>query len=229
MYRISLWYRGLSRGWRVGIAVTASCLAVVLAVGILYITLLKPRMVEVRTGTIVRDPVDGHVWEDNTETLTVNEKEATGYHVVYVDRLSEEHAAIKAAEEQAKADEARRLAESTGYQAVSGAMTEDDLANLAALQKNLTAMGKNLVNGMDMVNELYNTRNILAGYRDQVAATSVPPELAGRKQQALQILDLYIASIDSYINYMASMNPSDIDQAQQYMDQATAIIQSLVP
>lgn len=212
-----------------GITIAASCLAVVALVGIVYFTLLKPRMVEVRSGSIVRDPVDGHVWEDNTETLKVNEKEAAKYRVETIDKLSDEHAAIKAAEEAAKLKEAEELANATGYQTVSGAMTESDLANLEALQKSLTAMGKDLVNGMDMVNKLYETRNILAGYRDQVAATSLPPELAGRKQQALQVIDLYIASMDSYISYMASMNPADIDQAQLYLDQANAILRSLAP
>ena len=229
MYRISLWYRGLNRGLRVGITVAAACLAVVVAGAIVYFTLLAPRMVEVRTGTIIRDPVDGHVWEDDTETLTVSQKDADKYRVEYVDRLSDEHAAIKAAEDAAVLAEKEELANATGYQVVSGAMTEEDLANLDALQKNLTTMGKDLLNGLDMVNKLYDARNILVGYRDQVAATSVPPELAGRKQQALQVLDLYIAAIDDYISYIASMNPADVDKAQQSLDQAAAILRSLIP
>lgn len=229
MYRFTMWYRGLSRTGRVAISVLGACLALGLIAVIAYFTFFRPRMVEVRDGTIVYDPVDGHVWEDNTVTLMVNEKDAGNYRVVRIEVLSPEHAAIKAAEEAAKAAEAQRLAESTGYEAVSGVMTEQDLANLQTLQKNLVTMGQDLITGLDMVNQLNESRNLLVSYRNQVAAMDMPPQFAALQNQALSIFDMYIAAVDSYLNYMAYMDPAYLEQAQQYLDQANAAWQSLVP
>lgn len=229
MYRLTMWYRGLSRGSRIAITVACACLAAALIAVIAYFTFFKPRMVEVRDGTIVYDPVDGHVWEDNTVTLVVNEKDAGSYRVTRIEVLSPEHQAIKEAEEAAKAAEAQRLAESTGYEAVSGVMTEQDLANLENLQKNLVAMGNNLLTGMDAVNQLNESRNLLVSYRNQVAAMQMPPQFAAAQAQAVAIFDLYIAAVDSYLNYMAYMDPAYLDQAQQYLNQANASWQNLVP
>jgi hypothetical protein len=229
MYRLSMWYRGLSRGTRIGISVLGACLALVMIAVVLYFTLFKAHNVEVRDGTIVYDPVDGHVWEDNTVTLWVDEKDAGNYGVTRIEVLSPEHAAIKEAEEAAKAAEAQRLAESTGYQAVSGVMTEQDLADLQTLQKNLVAMGQNLLTGLDMVNQLNESRNLLVSYRNQVAAMDMPPQFAAVQAQGVAIFDMYIAAVDSYLNYMAYMDPAYLDQAQQYLDQANASWQNLVP
>ena len=229
MNRVSLWWRGLSRKTRLALTVSAGCLAVLLAAVALYYTFLAPRMVEVRSGTIVYDPVDGHVWEDNTETLMVSEKDAGNYTVVRIEKLSEEHAAIKAAEEAAKLAELERLRESTGYEAISGGLTEEDLQNLETLQSNLRAMGEGLVTGLEMVNQLSETRDLMASYRNQAAAVTVPPELQPMKDQMLHVFDLYIAAVDCFIDYAASMDPAKLEQGQAYLDQANAIVQSLVP
>ncbi len=229
MNRLSLWWRGLSRKTRLALTVGAGALAALIAAVIVYFTFLAPNMVEVRTGTIVYDPVDGHVWEDDTETLMVSEDEAGNYTVVRIQKLSEEHAAIKAAEEEAARKQAEELANATGYQAISGGLTEEDMANMARLQRDLTAMGEGLITGLEMVNQLYETRNVMASYRDQAAATTVPPELQDLKNQMIHVFDLYIAGIDSFIDYAASMDPASLAQGQAYLDEATSIIQNSIP
>ena len=99
MGKLTLWYRGLDKSVRI-IVVTAGVVVLLAVVGSIGYMLFHPQKVQVRYGTIVRDPVDGHVWEDKTQTLWVDPAQAGNYRIEYVDRLSPENEQ-KLAEEQA--------------------------------------------------------------------------------------------------------------------------------
>src|SRR5450759_3962426 len=115
MDRITHWYhtRGLRYRRAMIVAGVAACLV---GVGIVGYILLVPGKVEVRYGTIVRDPVDGHVWEDHTKTVQVDSDKTDKYSVKYVDKLSPEHQQQQAQEEAQKAQKEAQMAQLSGIE-----------------------------------------------------------------------------------------------------------------
>jgi hypothetical protein len=228
MSRFSYWYSGLSRKARIAMTVGGIAVAVIVAITILYLV-FKPTMVEVRYGTIVWDPIDGHVWEDNTQTILVKASEAGDYSVERIEKLSPEHEEQMRLEQEKLAEEAKVLEESTGLEAMETSFPTDTIAQLNTLQQNVEAMGQDLITGMEMAAELYDAQLTLMDYRSQVASLQLPPELETLRQEALQILDMYIRACDFYIDAIATGDLALVDQANALIQEASSMIQSLIP
>ena len=228
MSRFSYWYTGLSRRGRIAITAGGIAAAVIVAVVILYLV-FKPTMVEVRYGEITWDPIDGHVWEDNTQTKMVESSEAADYRVTYIERLSPEHEEQLRQEQERLAEEQKQLEESTGLEAMEAAFPTDTIAQLNTIQQNIEAMGQDIITGMEMAAELYEAQVTLMDYRSQAASIPLPPEFETIRQQALQIFDMYISACDLYIDGIANGDLTLFDQANALIQQANETIQSLLP
>jgi hypothetical protein len=228
MSRISYWYSGLGRGAKMAITIGGIALAALVAIAILYMV-LTPEKVEVRYGTIVWDPIDGHVWEDNTQTIMVDASEAGNYRVERIEKLSPEHEEQIAQQKEEQAQREQELAQSTGYQAIESAFPSDTFAQLNTLQQNLETAGQDVLSGMEMANQIYVAQMTLLDYRNQVASIALPPELEGLRDQALHVFDLYISACDLYLDAIASGDLSLIDQANALIQEANGIVQGLIP
>ena len=226
MSRMTYWYAGLSRKAKMAITAGGIALAVIVAVAILYMV-LKPTKVEVRYGTIVWDPIDGHVWEDNTQTIWVDSSEAGNYTVERIEKLSPEHEAqMKAMEEELAQQEAQQE-QSTGYESLEVVMDPDTLEDLNALQEDISVMSQDVISGMEMANEISQTRSTLQTHYDQIAAFAVIPEVEQYKQQYLSAISKYIQACDAALQGIATTDQSYIVQAQVLYNEGTAIIQGL--
>lgn len=228
MSRLTYWYSGLSRGAKTALTIGGIALAVVAAVAILYLV-LTPEKVEVRYGTIVWDPIDGHVWEDNTQTILVEASEAGNYRVERIEKLSPEHAEQQA-QLQAQLDKEQTEQEQTsGFENIESAFPADTFAQLNALQQNIETTGSDIISGMEMANQIYTAQLTLIDYRDQAASLALPPELEGVRTQALEVLDMYINACDLYLDAIASGDLSLVDQANALIQEANSIVQGLIP
>ena len=226
MSRISLWYLGLSR--RSKIVFTTAAAIVALAAGIFVIFLMTaPQQVEVKNGTIVWDPIDGHIWEDNTETLWVDSSEASEYRVTYVVKYSDEHAEQLKLKQDAELAEKEQLDEAQGLEAITTSVPTQYLEDLATAKHNLAIMGQDIVTGLDMANMLNDFKAGLQYWYDQIAATPAIPEVETYKQQALSAMQKAISAIDLYLQGIATANPQYFEQANALLREAAAIIQSL--
>jgi hypothetical protein len=128
MNRIIHWYH--SKGFRHRHAIMAAgIIACLVGAGIVSYIILVPRKVEVRYGTVVRDPVDGHIWEENTKTIEVNPDQTEKYSVKYVDKLSPEHEQQVAQEEAQKAQQQAELEQLKGVEKLGIPMTSQQLIN----------------------------------------------------------------------------------------------------
>lgn len=228
MSRFSYWYSGLGRRARIAITAGGIVVAVIVAIVILYLV-FKPTMVEVRYGEIIWDPIDGHVWEDNTETITVESSEAGDYRVTYIERLSPEHEEQLKLEQEKLEEEAKALDEASGFESMETSFPTDTIAQLNALQQNIEVMGQDIITGMEMANQLYEAQLALMDYRNQAASIALPPELEPLRAQALQILDMYIRACDFYIDAIASGDLALVDQANALIQEASSMIQGLLP
>ncbi len=228
MGRISYWYSGLSRGAKTAITISGVALAALVAAAILYMV-LTPDKVEVRYGTIVWDPVDGHVWEDNTQTIWVEASEAGNYRVERIEQLSPEHQEQidKQKEEQKKREE--ELVQYTGVEGIEAAFPADTFAQLNTLQQNIETAGQDILTGMKMANEIYVAQTTLLDTRNQAASMALPPDLEPLRGEALHVLDLYISACDYYLDAIASGDLSLIDQGNALIQEATTIVQGLLP
>ena len=218
----------LGRKGRIAITAGGIAVAVIVAVVILYLV-FKPTMVEVRYGEIIWDPIDGHVWEDNTETKMVEASEAGDYRVTYVERLSPEHEEQLKLEQEKLEEEAKALDEASGFESMETSFPTDTIAQLNALQQNIEVMGQDIITGMEMANQLYEAQLALMDYRNQAASIALPPELEPLRAQALQILDMYIRACDFYIDAIASGDLALVDQANALIQEASSMIQGLLP
>jgi len=226
MSRFSYWYSGLSRGAKTGITIGGIILAVVVAGAILYMV-FTPEKVEVRYGTIVWDPIDGHIWEDNTQTIWVEASEAGNYRVERIEKLSPEHEEQQA-QLQAELEKEQAAAEGTsGYESMAAVMPTDTIEDLQALQQDLDTMSQNVVSGMEMASQISELRSTLQTHYDQVAAYPAIPEIEQYKQQYLSAINMYIQACDWALKGIATADPSCITQAQTLYNEGTAIIQSL--
>ena len=127
MSGISYWYSGLSRRAKTAITVGGIVAAVIVAAVILYMV-FTPEKVEVRYGTIVWDPIDGHVWEDNTQTIWVEASEAGNYTVERIEKLSPEHEEQVKKEQEELAAQQQQQDQSTGLEAMETAFPTDTFA-----------------------------------------------------------------------------------------------------
>jgi hypothetical protein len=228
MNRISLWYSGLGRRTKLILAGLGIAVALVVIAMVAYM-LLVPKKVEVRYGTIVRDPLDNYIWEDNTQTAWVDPSEASEYRIEYIDKYSPEHQEQIDKEKEAITEELNKIEEGSGLETIQTSVPVDTIADLNTLQQNITVMGQDIISGLEMANEISEYKSILLDYRNQVASLSLVPELEPLRQKALQILDLYIEACDLYLQAISTADYSYIDQANILIQQATELIQSLLP
>ncbi len=227
MSRITIWYRGLGKGARIGV-IAVSAVVLLAIVGAIGYMVFHPQKVQVRYGTIVRDPVDGHVWEDNTKTAWVDPSQADDYRVEYVDKLSPEHeqqAAAQAAETQQQA-----AGESpSGLTKLQAPIDEQTMQDLETLQSNIETAGDSLISGMEMASQISSTKSTLVNYRNQLAAIPVAPELEPLKQQGLQVFDMYIQACDLLLQGIANADMSQVQQAGNLINEANAKVRGLMP
>lgn len=228
MSRITVWYRGLGKGTKT-LVIAVSAIVFLAVLGSIGYMIFHPQKVQVRYGTIVRDPVDGHVWEDNTKTAWVNPSQANDYRVEYVDKLSPEHEQEAAAQQAAVAEQQAAGENPSGLTRLQAPIDEQTMQDLETLQSNIETAGNSLVSGMEMASEISNTKATLVDYRNQLAAISVPPELEPMKQQGLQIFDMYIQACDLYLQGIATSNMDMIQQASSLLNDANAKVRALIP
>ncbi|MBN2026813.1 MAG: hypothetical protein JW854_08660 [Actinobacteria bacterium] len=228
MSRFSYWYSGLSRKGKIAITAGGITAAVIVAIVILYLV-FKPTMVEVRYGEIIWDPIDGHVWEENTQTKMVEASEAGDYRVTYIERLSPEHEERLRQEQEKLAQEAAELENATGFESMETSFPTDTIAQLNTMQQNIEVMGQDIITGMEMANQLYEAQLALMDYRSQASSYPLPPELEPLRAQAIQVLDMYISACDLYIDAIASGDLTLVDQANALIQEASSMIQSLLP
>jgi putative lipoic acid-binding regulatory protein len=219
MSGFTLWYARLSRKARIALLSVVGILIVIIIAAVGYMVLV-PEKVQVRFGTIVRDPIDGHVWEDDTQTLMVKPSEAGNYQVTYVDKLSDEHQQQMDQEKQELEKQRQELANSTGVEAVQSVVPADTMKNVQTVQNNMQTMSADVITGMQIANEIDQTRNSLISFRNQVASMPLPPELEPLRQQGLQILDMAIEACHLTLEFIATGNQAILQQAQSLMQQA---------
>jgi hypothetical protein len=223
MDRIIHWYHTTGFHYRKAI-VTLGVVACLVGAGIVGYILLVPSKVEVRYGTVVRDPVDGHVWEDNTKTIRVDPDQTEKYNVKYVDKLSPEHAQQAAQEEARKAQEEAELAQLKGVEKMGIPLSSQQLINIRLMLENVDVSGVNVVEGIEMSNALSATKSKLVGYRNQIAGMSVSAEVAPLKDRALAVFDKYIQACDLYLLAMSEANQSYMYQANALVNEANEMI-----
>jgi hypothetical protein len=227
MTSITLWYAKLSRKARIALLCGGIGLVLVIAVLVAYMTMV-PAKVQVRTGTIVLDPIDGHVWQDDTQTLMVDPSEAANYHVEYVDQLSPEHQAQVDAEKQAAQEQRQKLENSQGVEALTTAIPAQTMTDLHTMQGNLDTMSQEAISGLQIANEVDKTRTSLTQFRNQLAATPVPAELENLKKQAISLLDMGIQACTLTLQYIGTGDQTILKQAQDLAQQAADEWQKLI-
>ncbi|MBC7253848.1 MAG: hypothetical protein H5T72_07760 [Actinobacteria bacterium] len=228
MRRIIIWYSNLGRRSKILLWTTLAIVAALVLLAVAWMV-LSPEKVLVRYGTIVRDPIDNHVWEDNTQTAWVSPSEASNYRVEYIDRYSPEHEEKIKKEREAAAAEEKELQESTGLQALETSIPAQTFQDLNTLQQNIEVMGQDIISGMEVAGQVSSIKSTLVNYRNQVASMPLPPELEPLRQEALQIFDMYIRACDLYLQAIATGDLSLVDEANALIQEAAEKIQALLP
>ena len=226
MNAISYWYGRLSRGGKAALIAGGVALALAVTAIILYMA-LTPDKVEVRHGTIVWDPIDGHVWEDNTETIWVNASEAADYRVERIVRYSPEHEAMIAEQQQRLAEEREGQEEHQGYTPLQAIMPPSTISDLNALQADLESMSQNVVSGLEIANRIAQTRSTLQSHYNDIAAYQVISEVEPYKQRYLSAISKYIHASDMLLKGIETADQGYIAQAQASFQEATSIVQEL--
>ncbi len=224
MDRIRLWYKDLSGNGKALVAV-AVAVVIIAIVGTIGFMILNPKKVQVRYGTIVRDPVDGHVWEDKTKTAYVNPSQAGNYRVEYIDKLSPEHEQQQAQQ----AQQAQQQQATPPIEALGNTLTSSQVQQIETLQGNVKTAGGEVLQGLKMASQINDTKANLVSYRNQIAALQLPAVLVPKQQQILSAFDMYIQACDLYLQGIANSDMSAIQQANNLIDQATQVIKSLIP
>ncbi len=225
MSRIYLWFIGLSSAKKA--ALTAG-LAIVI-IGILAVSLylvFVPRKVLVRYGTIVRDPIDGRVWSDNTKTALVPSTEAASYKIEYVDKYSPEHEKQLAEERAQKEAEEKRREEETGFQGLAIASGAEQMSSMESVRQSIESAGSSVVTGMQLASEISSTKSTLVRTRNEIAAIPVPPQLQGVKNEVISCFDMYIRACDLYLEGIANADLAKIAEAERLTKEATSRLQN---
>jgi hypothetical protein len=226
--KLKYWYR--TRGRKTRLAVSALAVAACLVVvGIIGYMLLVPRRIEVRYGTIVRDPVDGHVWEDKTKTAVVDEGKAHNYTITYVDKLSPEHQKQQQEEQAQQAAEQTQAEMTQIVQPATPLITDAQLESMRNVEQSVDTVGQGILDGMKMLNGIVEIRPQLVNYRNQVANMSVAPQLEPLKQKLVGVFDDYIAACDLYVQAVVTGDVNYAHQANAKIAEATATIKDFVP
>jgi len=199
-------------------------LACLVGGGIVGYILLVPVKVEVRYGTIVRDPVDGHVWEDHTKTIQVDSDETDKYSVKYVDKLSPENEQQRAQEEAQKAQKEAEQEQLKGYEKLGIPLSSQELINIQITLQNVDVSGTNVIEGIELSNALSETKSKLVNYRNQIAAMPIAAEVASFKDRILTVFDKYIQACDLYLLAMTEANQSYMQQANVLVNEASALM-----
>jgi hypothetical protein len=219
MNRITLWYLRLSRKARTALICGVAALAVIIFIIAAYMV-LAPKKVQVTYGKRVVDPIDGHVWEDNTQTIWVKPSEAGKYRVEVEVRYSEEHLAMMEQQKAEKKAQQEAQQNSTGAQLTKIAVPTQQLEDLKTIQQNMEVIGQTVITGMDAANQIAETKNYLVKFRSQAANYPLPSELESLRQQLLQPLDMVIQACDLYIQAIATADKKYLDQANDLIRRA---------
>ena len=228
MNRVTLWYKDLGKSSRV-LVIVACVVVVVVVVGAIGYMVFNPKKVEVKYGTIVRDPVDGHVWEDKTKTAWVNPSQAGNYEVEYIDKLSPEHEKQQAEQQAQQQQQQQQQAQGPTMELMQAPMNSSQMNQINTLQQNIKSAGQSVMSGLEMAGKISDTKTSLVNYRNQVAGIAVAPELEGKKQQILRAFDLYIQACDLYLQGIANSSMASMQQANNLINQANALMRSLIP
>lgn len=227
MNGITLWYAKLSRKARIALLCGVIGLILIVVAVVAYMTMV-PEKVQVRFGTIVRDPIDGHVWEDNTQTIMVNPSEAANYQLVYIDRLSDEHAKQIEAQKKQMAEDRKKIEAATGMQAMETVVPVQQMRDLETMQNNIDVMGQEVISGLQIANEIDQTRNTLRQFRNQVASAPIPAELEPLRQEGLEIVDLAIQACNLTLQAIGTGDQATLRQAINVAQQAAQAWQNLI-
>ncbi len=224
MSKVYLWFIGLSRGKRALLTVGFSLFVIAVLAVSLYLVFV-PRKVLVRYGTIVRDPIDGRVWSDNTKTAYVHPKDAPNYKIEYVDKYSPEHEKQLAEERARKEAEEKQKEEETGFEGIAVITGAELSAEMESVRENIESAGSSVVTGMQVASEISATKSSLIKTRNEIAAIPVPPQLQGVKNEVISCFDMYIRACDLYLEGIAEADLSKIAEAERLTKEATAKLQ----
>jgi hypothetical protein len=227
MRKLSLWYGGLGRSTKIALTSVFVIVVVILVAAIGYM-LLHPKKVEVKYGTIVRDPIDGHVWSNNTKTAMVDPDKVGDYKVEYVDKYSPQHEKELEAQKASEQAQQQQLAQSQGLQSQSFVVPSDQTSVMQNIQQGVTQAGSSVITGMEMASQIGSTKSTLVSQRNQIAAIPVPAQFESLKQQTLQVFDKYIHACDLYLDGIATADMTKIEEAQNLVSEANAQMQSLL-
>jgi putative lipoic acid-binding regulatory protein len=227
MNSLTLWYARLSRKARITLICGGVIIALV-ALAIASYMVLVPKKVQVTYGTRVVDPIDGHVWEDNTQTIWVSPSEAGNYHVEVQIKYSEAHLTQLEQQEAEREQQQAAIDSSSGYELQKFAVPTQQLEDLETIKHNMDVVGQTVITGMDVANQIEEIKNYLIQFRNQAADYPLPSELESLRQQLLQPLDMVIQACDLYIQAIATADSQFIDQANELIRQATVIWQDLM-
>lgn len=225
-----LWYARQSRAVRAAIIGGGVALALVAVVLVAWM-LMNPGKVQVTYGKIVKDPRCGYVFEDDTQTIWVKPSEAANYKLEVEERYCDKCKEEIQAEVAKRIEEEKKLEESSGLEAMTMAIPEEQMQDLETLQSNIKTMQYQVVQGIEMANQIVDTKNDLVEFRNTIINTQLPPELStleGKKQELVAILDLYIAACDLGIKAIDTADTSYAAQAQELLNEANARAQALI-
>ncbi len=222
MNRLSLWYAKLERKTRIAMICAGSVVALVVVVLIAYM-ILVPEKVTVRYGEVVRDPVDGYVWSDNTQTIMVNPSEAGSYKVTYVDQLSEAHQKEKDDKAAAEKQKQDALVKYPGLPALSAVIPTQQMQDMETMTANIDTMKDQVTSSLEMINQMDQILASLTEFRNAVVNMTVPPEAQPIVQKLLSGLDKYIAAGNLFMKALETGNADYVKQASALLEEANAI------
>ena len=229
MNKLKYWYHKQTRQARRAI-IAAVVLACLVVAGIIGFSLFSSDNVEVRYGTIVRDPVDGHVWEDKTLTVKVSASEADKYGgVEYIDKMSAEHEQQAAEKQTKKAEEQEEVASSEVVEPATPLMTAEQLESMRNLQSSVDTVSQGIIDGMRILNGIAQAKSELITYRGRLAETPVAPEVEPLKRQLLGIFDNFIRATDLYVQAVVTGNLGLATQANAILAQTNLEVQEFLP
>jgi hypothetical protein len=189
--------------------------------------IFTPDKIQVRYGTIVRDPIDNFVWEDNTQTIWVSPSEAGDYRVEYIDKYSDEHQEQVAKEAEEVAKKKEEASNPPAFETLQRILPSETLQDLNELQSSLSTMSDDIISSLEFINQIPKAREILQTHYDQVAPIPVTPDLDVYKQQYLTAIQKLIDTCDYSLKGIEETNQEYMILAQRSYYEAMAILQDL--
>jgi hypothetical protein len=222
MNRISLWYAKLDRKTRIAMICLGSVAAAVGVILIAYMALV-PEKVLVKYGTVERDPIDGFVFSDDTQTIWVNPSEAANYRVTYVDKYSDEHLLLLQAKEEEKKKKEEALAKYPGLPAMSSVIPTQQITDMENMTANIEVMKDQVTYSLEMINQVDQMLASLTEFRNAVANMAVPPEMQPVISELVSGLDKYIAAGNLFMKALQTGDSNYVKQASDLITEANAI------